>query len=227
MEIFFKGRSNNKISDSLKTGKLGAQLKVRNEEISTLRDHMDELAYGLSKATNAIHKRGFVNREIPMDASGNPIENLSTGKITGINFFKNLNSKTNASSKISLSDEVIDDINNISTGLSPNSPGDNRIAIAISKLQHEKILNDETSTFEESYLTSVGKIGLATGKSKIDEEQANGILAQAKSVKERLTGVSIDEEAANMIKYQHAYDASAKMIKVADEMFDSVLGMMR
>lgn len=227
MEIFFKGRTNNKISDSLKTGKLGAQLKVRNEEIAVLRDKMDELAYGLSKATNAIHKRGFVNREIPMDSNGNPIENASTGKITGIDFFKNLNSKTNASSQISLSDEILEDLNNISTGLSPNSPGDNRIAIAISKLQHEKILNDETSTFEESYLTSVGKIGLATGKSKIDEEQANGILAQAKSVKERLTGVSIDEEAANMIKYQHAYDASAKMIKVADEMFDSVLGMMR
>lgn len=238
MELFFSGRTNNKISGSIATGKLGAALKVRNEDVATLREHMDELAYGLTKATNAIHRRGYVNREIPMDQNGNPIDpmndinyfpeiNAKRQKITGINFFKDLNSQSNASGKIELSEDIQEDINNISTGLAPNSPGDNRIAIAISKLQHEKILNDENSTFEESYLTAVGTIGLATGKSKIDEEQANGILAQAQSVKERLTGVSIDEEAANMIKYQHAYDASAKMIKVADEMFDSVLGMIR
>jgi len=115
----------------------------------------------------------------------------------------------------------------IVAGLEPNSPGDNRIAIAISKLQHEKILGEGTTTFEESYQKSVGKIGLSTAKSKIDYEQSGGILAQAKSIKERVSGVSIDEETANMVKYQHAYDASARMIKTADEMFDSVLGMMR
>ena len=227
VELFFKGRVKNTFSSAVDTGKLGAALKVRNEEIAELKDQMNELSFGLTKATNAIHKRGFINRKIPMDENGNPIQNASTGKITGINFFKDLDSKKNASQKIALSDDILEDLNNISTGLAPNSPGDNRIAIAISKLQHEKILNDETSTFEETYLKGVGKIGLATSKSKIDQEQAKGILTQAQSVKERLTGVSIDEEAANMVKYQHAYDASARMIRVADEMFDSVLEMVR
>jgi len=111
--------------------------------------------------------------------------------------------------------------------LAPNSPGDNRIAIAISKLQHEKILDGGNATFEEGYLTAVSKIGLSTAKSRIDGEQSGGILAQAKSIKERVSGVSIDEETANMVKYQHAYDASARVIKVADEMFDSVIAMMR
>ena len=52
-------------------------------------------------------------------------------------------------------------------------------------------------------------------------------MAQAKSIKERISGVSMDEETANMVKFQHAYDASAKMLRTADEMFDSVLGMLR
>lgn len=227
MELFFQGRKNNNFSGSIKTGALGAALKVRNEEVTILRDQMDDLAYGLTKATNAVHTRGYVNREIPIDQNGEPVENSQTGKITAINFFKDLNSKKRASEKISLSKDIDADLNNIATGLAPNSPGDNRIAIAISKLQHEKLLNEETSTLEETYLRAVGKIGLATGKSKIDEEQAKGILTQAESIKERLTGVSIDEEAANMVKYQHAYDASARMIRVADEMFDSVLDMVR
>lgn len=64
------------------------------------------------------------------------------------------------------------------------------------------------------------------GKSKIDQEQSQGILAQAKSFKERISGVSLDEEAANMIKYQNAYEASAKMIRASDEMFKAVLGLL-
>jgi flagellar hook-associated protein 1 FlgK len=94
-------------------------------------------------------------------------------------------------------------------------------------MQHEKMLGDSDLTFEEHYLEAVGTIGLTTSKAKINEEQSGGILAQAKSVKSRISGVSLDEESANLIRYQHQYDASARVIKVADEMVDSVLGMMR
>ncbi len=117
-------------------------------------------------------------------------------------------------------------MNNIATALEANKPGDNRVAIAISKLQHEKVLGGGTTTFEEQYLKSVGNIGLQTGKSKIEEEQSSGILAQAKSFKERLAGVSLDEEAANMVRYQNAYEASAKVIKASDEMFKSILNLL-
>jgi flagellar hook-associated protein 1 FlgK len=72
----------------------------------------------------------------------------------------------------------------------------------------------------------VGHIGLQAGKAKINEEQSGGILAQAKSVKERLAGVSLDEEAANMIKYQNSYEASAKVMRASDEMFKAVLNLL-
>jgi flagellar hook-associated protein 1 FlgK len=226
-EIYFASRPDSPMTGNLRKGKIGALLKTRNEEISTLRKNLDELAHGLVHATNAIHRRGYVNKKLPVDQNGNVINAPGMGKITGLNFFKEPMDLSRASQNIELSDDIKDDLNNISTGLAPNSPGDNRIAIAISKLQHEKILGQGSKTFEESYLQSVGKIGLSTSKAKIDTEQSGGILAQAKSIKERISGVSIDEEAANMVKYQHAYNASAKMIKTADEMFDTVLGMMR
>lgn len=226
VEIFLAGKSNSPVSTKIKKGSLGAIIKTRNEDIKELRDQLDELAYGLAKATNAIHNRGYKNRRLQVDQQGNYIL-PSDEKVTGIDFFKSPTTLKNASSLIDLSDEVKTDLNNISTGLAPNSPGDNRIAIAISKLQHEKVLGSGTTTFEEAYQKSVGKIGLATAKSKIDVEQSGGILAQAKSIKERISGVSIDEETANMVKYQHAYDASARMLKTADEMFDSVIGMMK
>ena len=226
VQIFFASRPGVSMSDNIKGGILGAQLKTRNEEIGGLEKQVDELAHGLVLATNAIHRRGFANHPVPTDAQGNPIPNAAGRQVTGINFFKEPLDLKRAAEYIQLSDEVESDVNNIATALEPNKPGDNRIALAVSKLQHEKVLGGGTTTFEEQYLKSVGNIGLQAGKSKIDEEQSHGILAQAKSFKERLAGVSLDEEAANMVRYQNAYEASAKVIRASDEMFKAVLNLL-
>lgn len=226
IEIFYASRPGVSISDGIKGGTVGAQLKTRNEEIVGLEKQIDELAHGLVLATNAIHRRGFANHPVPVDAEGNPVPNAAKQKVTGINFFKEPLDSKRAAEYIQLSDDVLRDPNNIATALEANKPGDNRVALAISKLQHEKVLGAGSTTFEEQYLKSVGNIGLQTGKSKIDSEQSAGILAQAKSFKERLAGVSLDEEAANMVRYQNAYEASAKVIKASDEMFKAVLGLL-
>lgn len=224
-EVFFTNKPGHPLSGRIKNGTLGAQLKTRNEEIANLEKQLDLLAHGLVHSTNAIHRRGFANHPVPVDAQGNPVPGAADKKVTGINFFKEPLSVKRAGEYISLSDDIEADVNNIATALEANKPGDNRVAIAITKLQHEKVLMGGTTTFEEQYLKSVGNIGLAAGKSKIDAEQSSGILAQAKSVKERISGVSLDEEAANMIKYQNAYEASAKMMRASDEMFKAVLGL--
>jgi flagellar hook-associated protein 1 FlgK len=88
-------------------------------------------------------------------------------------------------------------------------------------------MDNGTATMEENYLKSIGKLGLQTGKNRLDEEQSDGLYAQAKSIKERVTGVSIDEEAGNLIRFQHAYEASAKVMKTAEEMFDTIMSIKR
>jgi flagellar hook-associated protein 1 FlgK len=226
VQLFFSQRPGVAFTEKLRGGALGGLIKTRDEEIGGLEKQIDELAHGLVLATNAIHRRGFANHEVPLDAQGNPLPNAAKQKVTGINFFKEPLSLKRAAEYIQLSDEVENDSNNIATALEPNKPGDNRVALAISKLQHEKVLGAGTTTFEEQYLKSVGIIGLQAGKSKIDEEQSNGILAQARSIKERIAGVSLDEEAANMVRYQNAYEASAKVIRASDEMFKAVLNLL-
>ncbi len=230
LEIFYRSRPGHVLSEKFRGGKIGALLETRNKEIKDLENNIDFLAYNLAKSTNAIHRKGMPNREIPMGPDGRTVASESSGKeelYSGINFFEEPVSVKRAADLLALSSEVSDDVNNIVTALSPNAPGDNRIAIAISKLQHEKILSNGSSTFEEEYLKSVGSIGLLSAKSEIDAEQAKGILAQTRSVKERISGVSLDEEAANIVRFQHAYEASARVIRTADEMFDSVMEMMR
>ena len=176
---------------------------------------------------NAVHRRGYVNRQIKLDGNRVPASSDSQGPVTGINFFKIAHSKHNAAAEIDISSEVKSNLSNIVTALSPNAPGDNRISIALSKLQHERIMEEGTATLGENFLKKIGKIGLESGKAKLDLEQADGLLAQAVNIKERLTGVSLDEETANMVKFQHAYEASAKIMQTADSMFQTILSIKR
>lgn len=226
VEVVFENRPNNPITKKFVDGTFTSLLKVRNEDIQKLQSGIDDLAYEFMKTTNAVHRRGFVSRQIEVDENGNPAMMDKKGPTTGLNFFKEPLQRDGAALMIDLSSSVKDDLSNIATSIEPNSPGDNRIAIGISKLQHEKILDDETTTIEEKFLSMVGEVGMKAGKATLDSEQSDGILSQTKALRERLSGVSIDEETANMVRYQQAYDASAKVIKSADEMFRTVLGLL-
>jgi flagellar hook-associated protein 1 FlgK len=227
VEVVLKDRPSQKITDKFQGGTLAAIIKVRNEDLKKLQNDVDGIAYQFTTSVNTIHRQGFVNREIAIGADGKPVQVDKKGLTTGLDFFKQPLSVEEAGNEIDLSDSVKSDLSNIAAAVSPNAPGDNRVAIAISKLQHERISGDGSVTLEEKYLQTIGSIGLETGKARLDAEQSNGILAQATSLRERLTGVSIDEETANMIRFQQAYQASAKIMQAADDMFKTVLEIKR
>lgn len=222
VEVFFKHRPAVSMTDKFKGGRLTSMTKVRNEEIRGFQEKIDDIAYNLANSVNAIHRRGYANREAQPGAAVD-----SKGPLTGIDFFKTPTTKENAALNMDLSELVKDDLSNISTALDANSPGDNRIALAISKLQHERIMDEGTSTLEESYLQTIGRVGLETGKANLDREQSEGILVQANNIRERISGVNLDEETANMVRFQHAYQASAKVMQTAQQMFDTVLNIKR
>ncbi len=228
IEIFFKERPSQKITHRFQSGEITSFVRVRNEDIKNLRETIDQIAFDFANTVNAIHQRGYANREIEVGADGQPVVSYDNkGPITGINFFKVNGKREGAALSLELSDEVKSDLSNIVTGLAPNSPGDNRIAIGISKLQHEKFMEGGTATIEEHFLKTIGNIGIEVGKAKLDSEQSEGVLVQTKSLKERISGVSIDEETANLMRFQHAYQASAKVMQTANEMFDTVLSIKR
>lgn len=227
VEVFFKSRPDRSITDHFSGGRIGALTKTRNEDIQNLIEKMDAIAYDFANSVNAVHRRGYVNRKLPLGESGRPPLFDEKGPTTGVNFFAEPSSINGAAKNLSLSEEVQNDLSNVATALEPNSPGDNRVALAISKLQHEKISGAGTTTLEEEFLQSVGKVGISAGKASFDKEQSDGLLAQAENLKQRISGVSIDEETANMVRFQHAYEASAKVMQTADEMFQTVLGIKR
>lgn len=227
MGVFFQGRPNVMLNNKFEEGRLQALVKTRNEDVFYLKDKIDTIAFQLAHSVNAIHSRGFVNKMLPVDGRGIAYNDGSLKQLTGIDFFNSPNAKLHAARKLKLSNLVQESSDYIATALAPNSPGDNRVSLAITKLQHEKIGSNGTATFEEDYLKVIGNIGVKTAKSKINIEHTKGILAQVKSMRERVSGVSLDEEAANLVKFQHMYEASARVIQASQEMFDAVMNIKR
>lgn len=105
-----------------------------------------------------------------------------------------------------------------------NASGDNRAMLGIAALQHKAMLNGGSSTYQALYGATVAGVGVVKQQADSNVEMNASLLAQAELYKESASGVNLDEEAANMLRFQQQYQAAAQLIKVADDMFQSLLG---
>lgn len=102
---------------------------------------------------------------------------------------------------------------------------DNRNALDLVALETTDTVNDIDGgmTFTESYSQTVEQIGTLTSQAQIRSDAARAVLEGTESELQDVRGVNLDEEAARLIEFQVAYNANAKVIAVAQELFDSLL----
>ena len=105
--------------------------------------------------------------------------------------------------------------------------GDNRNALALAGLADSTFMNNGTTTIAESYAEIVADVGVQTRRAQIGADVQAQLLSESRSQRESISGVNLDEEAANLIRFQQAYEASAQVIAAAGEMFDSLLAAVR
>lgn len=211
VEVFFSSTENGSlfnVTEQIKGGKLGGVLNIRDEVIEEYLGDVDKMAYQLAKEVNTIHIEGF-------DRAGNP----------GVLFFDMPEAVSGAAETISVNTSIMNDVGKIAAGNKPNAPGDNTIANMMSTLQYRGVMNQNTDTFDDYYNSAVGKIGTITQRSAKTFESQKNIIEQLHNIRESISGVSLDEETSKMIEMQKAYEASARMIRVADEMLDTVLNL--
>ncbi len=106
-----------------------------------------------------------------------------------------------------------------------NLSGNNSQAIAIANLQHALTMNGNSSTFEGYYNSLVSKVGGDLQSADAYFNHQSSMVVQLENRRESISGVSLDEEMINLIKFQTAYDAAAKLITTADELLQTVLNM--
>ncbi|HEY8509358.1 MAG TPA: flagellar basal body rod C-terminal domain-containing protein, partial [Steroidobacteraceae bacterium] len=101
--------------------------------------------------------------------------------------------------------------------------GDNRNALELVDALRRGVLDNGASSLDATANRIVANIGVATRQAQANREAQNVILQEAADARDSVSGVNLDEEAANLLKYQQAYQAAAQLIRVAGTLFDSLL----
>lgn len=199
-------------------GSLKALLDARNVTLSDVNAggfiyELNQLAQGVMASVNAAHSTGF-----GLDGT------------TGLNFFVGTDaSDMEVEPAIALvSDGTIliaaaaNDPGSLAGG-----PGDNGNALKIAQLRNQLLMSGGTATTDEFYkglLTSAGVQGQEAERRLTTQET---LLASVKERREQTSGVSTDEEMANVIRFQKAYAASARVLTAIDEMLEILVNVGR
>jgi flagellar hook-associated protein 1 FlgK len=101
--------------------------------------------------------------------------------------------------------------------------GDNRNALSLGGLRTEKILGAGTQSLADAYGILIADVATRTNRADINQQTQQGLLEQTQARFDSVSGVNLDEEAANLIRYQQAYQAASQIITVSNTIFNSLL----
>ncbi len=199
--IFFSGSG---LEAKVEQGSLAGRIDVRDTQLPEYLMHLDQLAMALAEEINNRHLTGI---DLNGDAGGLLFNDGCEGAKT-----------------LSLNSTVADDPNLIAVSADGNT-GDGSLALEIAGLRSAAVAELGGASISEYYHTLVSRIGADSANSSRLVEQQETFVNQLENYRHSVTGVSIDEEMTNMILYEQAYQAAAKMIRVADEMLWTVINL--
>ncbi|SER11898.1 flagellar hook-associated protein 1 FlgK [Nitrosomonas sp. Nm51] len=104
-----------------------------------------------------------------------------------------------------------------------NGSADNRNALLLAGLQTQNTMVGGTASFQETYGQMVSSIGNKTRELEVTSKAQNNLVTQTERSLQAISGVNLDEEAANLLRYQHAFQASSKVIEISSSLFETIL----
>ncbi|MGB5987409.1 MAG: flagellar hook-associated protein FlgK [Desulfobacterales bacterium] len=186
-------------------GEVAGWLAARDAVIPQYQSDLDALAAGLITALNIQHSAGY-----------------GLGDATGGQIFF---SGTNAGD-IAVDPAISADPNLIAAAGDPGGlPGDNQNALAIADLQFTQILNGGSQTLDAFYQTLVVRVGNDASQATAQLGNETALETHLFNLRQSISGVSIDEETINLLKYEQAYQAASRIITTADKMFETLINM--
>ena len=117
----------------------------------------------------------------------------------------------------------IDDPAKIAAASNGGAAGNNSNMLAMIELRDQSLLKGSTATYGEVYNNLLSDVAVRTQRAQSSAETETALLGSALDRQSSLQGVNLDEEAANLVRYQQAYQAAAQIVAVANEVFDTLL----
>ena len=156
-----------------------------------------------------------VGNDLAIDVTSDP-DTSNVLSSLGINTFFT----GNDASSIGVAQYIIDDVTRIAAA-STSSPGDNTNALRLVALQNQKLTN--SSTFNDFLHGSVAQLGIETAERESEKNSFEVLLTNLENRRQEISGVSIEEEMINTIRFQQAFQASAKYITTIKEVSDMLM----
>lgn len=196
------------ISSQISGGELAGYINARDSSIPSAQSSIDNLAAGLISAVNQQQTAGY-------DLNGSQ----------GVNFFTPFTPSTagsNAGAAATMS-VAITSPDQVAASSSATTTGDNSNATAMANLQDAQVVSGQTAG--DYYSNLIDQIGNQVSDASSEQEAVGLVLQQLDNQQSSISGVSLDEEATNLIQYQQAYEASARVISTIDELNQTTLDM--
>lgn len=225
------------ITGQMVSGDLAARINLRDGEIPTNRERLDNLAAGLIQQVNAVHTTGT-------DLNGN----------AGLNFFDPTNvlgatpvgtvdadRYNGVASTIEVSADLLINAADPSEGFDPTAlafslggaVGDNQVALSLVALRNSTqvvdqdrdgdFTNDSTVTYERYHVDTMARLGGVTRSATLDLQTQQALAEQAEVRRNEISGVSLDEEAVSLTQYQRAFEASSRFLGVINQLTADII----
>ncbi len=105
-------------------------------------------------------------------------------------------------------------------------PGDGSAALEIAALRNKNVMLGQSNTFDDYFATSIAEIGLKGEVAQQANESQQLVMKDLKDFQSSISGVNMDEEMAEMIKFQHGYNAAARFVNEINQMLDTIINRM-
>lgn len=131
---------------------------------------------------------------------------------------------------IEVNPALVKDPSSVAAGFGENgrtaNPGNNEAALAIASIRNTQVMVGQLGTFDDYFADSVGRIGLLGEQSNEALETQNLVMKELNEKRQSVSGVDMNEELTNMIKYQHGFNAAARFITTVNSMLDTIINRM-
>jgi len=200
VDVFSQGTD---ITSGLSGGSLSGYIQARDQGVASAQSNLDDLAAGLISAVNAQQTAGY-------DLNGNP----------GANFFKPWSGSSNAGAAAAMSVNLTDP-SQVGASSSSTAQGDNSNALALANIENQTVVSGQTPT--GYYSNFVAGIGTEVQQATNQQTAQNLVVQQLQNQKASISGVSLDEESANLIQYQTAYAAAARVVNIISQLAQTAI----
>ncbi len=198
------------VTSAISGGKVAGLIAARDVNIPGYRADLDTLAYEVVQQVNTLHDAGF-----------------TLGGVDAPPFFQPLATVAGAASQIALDPTVAANASLIAAGSVAATPGDNGTARSLASLRDARVLSGNSATFTGFYTDLVYGVGQDRAIAVSEGNIRGEVVQQIENLRDSVSGVSLDEEAASMMRFQRAYEASARFFTTINETLDVLMNLGR